>query len=463
MNNTNHNRDFTLLIGGALLGNFASAAVIFFYFAYIDLETFRVNRAFWRGTQIDWTTFVVVMLLLGGLAWLSDALYARPLREWDRRLADGESAANVPDAVRRRAANLPLFMALVSLGMWAAAGLFFGGGGLKFGSTTVPIFWRTFLGAAVVGGLTDLLLVFLFVESLWRRHLPRFFPAGHLSQAQAPRISVGLRLAAGLLLTGVMPLIVLGAAARNSALDIMQGGIDPYEILRRLETTVLFIVGVALVSNLALSLLTARSLLQPLGALTRAMRRVAGGDLSMRVPVDSSDEIGGLADRFNDMLADLQQAQRMRDLFGKYVSREVAAQVLKDGAMLGGISVQATALFADIRDFTGLAERLPPQEVVGLLNRYYTRMVDVIVAEGGIVNKFGGDSLLAIFGAPIRQPDHALRAVRAAWQMTRALAEVNAEQMSLSMPTLTIGVGISSGEVVAGNVGGEARLEYTVI
>ncbi len=98
-----------------------------------------------------------------------------------------------------------------------------------------------------------------------------------------------------------------------------------------------------------------------------------------------------------------------------------------------------------------------------ILNLYYTRMVDVIVEEGGMVNKFGGDSLLAIFGAPIRQPDHALRAVRAAWQMMRALGEFNAEQVALGLPALTIGIGISSGEVVAGNIGGEARLEYTVI
>jgi adenylate cyclase len=125
--------------------------------------------------------------------------------------------------------------------------------------------------------------------------------------------------------------------------------------------------------------------------------------------------------------------------------------------------VVATALFADIRDFTGLSERVPAQQVVDILNRYYTRMVDVIVKEGGLVNKFGGDSLLAIFGAPIRQPDHALRAVQAARQMNRALAEFNAEQAALGLPPLAIGIGISSGEMVAGNIGGQARMEYTVI
>jgi adenylate cyclase len=153
----------------------------------------------------------------------------------------------------------------------------------------------------------------------------------------------------------------------------------------------------------------------------------------------------------------------MRDLFGRYVSKEVAEQVLKDGADLGGENVPATVLFADIRDFTALTESLPPQQVVDLLNRYYTRMVDAIIEHGGWVNKFGGDSLLAVFGAPIRQPDHALRAVNAAWSMKCALAEFNTEQEAMGLQPITIGIGISSGEMVAGNVGGKKRLEYTVI
>jgi adenylate cyclase len=193
------------------------------------------------------------------------------------------------------------------------------------------------------------------------------------------------------------------------------------------------------------------------------MNIVATGDLSPRLTVDSNDELGDLSYRFNVMLGELQQSQRMRDLFGRYVSKEVAEQVIKNGADLGGENVPATALFADIRDFTTLTESLPPQQVVNILNRYYTRMVDAIVEQGGWVNKFGGDSLLAVFGAPIRQPDHALRAVNAAWQMNRALAEFNAEQVALGLPGITIGVGISSGEMLAGNVGGKERLEYTVI
>ncbi|NJN44363.1 MAG: HAMP domain-containing protein [Anaerolineae bacterium] len=311
--------------------------------------------------------------------------------------------------------------------------------------------------------MTSLTLVFLITDTIWRHHLPHFFPAGDVNDAKSPRVSVGQRLVATLILTGFVPLVILGAAANNSAVSIMDPAVDPYEMIARLQILILFIVGVSIISNFVIGGLTTHSLLGPLRRLAGGMTRAGQGDLTTHLTVDSNDEIGDLTFRFNAMITELQQSQRMRDLFGRYVSKEIATQVLENGAELGGVNITATTLFADIRDFTGLSERLPAQNVVNILNRYYTRMVDVIVAEGGLVNKFGGDSLLAVFGVPIRQSDHALRAVRAAWQMTRALAEFNAEQLALGLPPLSIGVGIASGEVVAGNVGGESRLEYTVI
>jgi adenylate cyclase len=455
--------NYRWLLASAGLANFAGAAIVFFYFAYIDLETFRANKGFWRGTQADWLTFLVVMGLLCLLAGLVNARLARPLATWEARLRAGGDPEQVPQPVRRRLVGFPLTLALVYLAAWVIAGLFFALGGLKPLSTDMATFWRTFLGVAVVGGLIFSALTFLMAESLWRSKLSLFYPAGGLEAVGAPRITVAQRYILAFLLTGIAPLAILAAAGRNAVLAAMDNGIDPYAALDRLHLNIVFVVGVSVITNVALGTLTARSLLRPLGRLRRAMRSVAQGELAVRLPAESNDELGDLSDHFNRMLDDMEQAGRMRDLFGRYVSREVAAQVLQHGCRLGGESVQATALFADIRDFTSLSERLPPQEVVGLLNRYYTRMVDVIVAEGGLVNKFGGDSLLAVFGAPIRQPDHAVRAVRAAWQMTRALAEFNAEQTALGLPMLTIGIGISSGEMVAGHVGAASRLEYTVI
>jgi adenylate cyclase len=456
-------KDHNRILASTLISNVVGSFLIFYYFAYIDLETYYANKAFWRGTNADWTAFAVVMAILA-ISELAVGLHlARPLGQWEQDIHEGEPADNVPLNLRQRAAGYPLIMAIMSLLSWLVAGLFFAQGGLRFLTTDSSTFGRTFLGIGIVGGSTVSTLIFMTADTLWRRHLPTFFPDGSFQGLGVVRVTVGQRLIATFLLTGLMPLIILAVTTRNNLLEVMGTGVSPNEILTRFSATVLFIVTLSIVTNVLFISLTSRSLLRPLRLLVDTINQVKTGDLSPRVTITSNDEFGDVSFQFNTMLTELEQSQKMRDLFGRYVSKEVAEQVLRDGADLGGENVPATVLFADIRDFTTLTESLPPQQVVELLNRYYTRMVDAIIEHGGWVNKFGGDSLLAVFGAPIRQQDHALRAVYAAWAMNRALAEFNAEQVAMSLRPITIGIGISSGEMVAGNVGGKERLEYTVI
>lgn len=151
----------------------------------------------------------------------------------------------------------------------------------------------------------------------------------------------------------------------------------------------------------------------------------------------------------------------LRNLLNIYVSPEVAQEALTHGTKLGGELIECTVLFSDIRGFTSIAENLAPDELMSLLNRYMSMMVEVIVENGGIVNKFGGDSLLAIFGTPLNPADnHAAQAILSAQGMFAALNIFNQEENS---PHLEIGIGIATGSVVAGNIGGRERIEYTVI
>ena len=169
------------------------------------------------------------------------------------------------------------------------------------------------------------------------------------------------------------------------------------------------------------------------------------------------------ADSIALALANLRLRARLNDAFGRFISPEIAKEVLRRGASLGGTTVIATVLFADIRGFTSLSETLTPQDVVGFLNRYFAVMEPAIASEGGWINKFGGDSLLAVFGTPTPYPDHAARAVRAAQNMRVALARLNEEQARNGRPIVRFGVGVHSGELVAGNVGSPTRMEYTII
>jgi class 3 adenylate cyclase len=167
--------------------------------------------------------------------------------------------------------------------------------------------------------------------------------------------------------------------------------------------------------------------------------------------------------RLNATLEKKRLRDQQRELISKFATEEVAEDLLMSGFALGGKIVQATAMFSDIRSFTTIAESQTPAETIELLNTYYALMMDAIGNEGGIVNQMVGDGLMSIFGAPVAQPDHAARAVRAAQQMVELLAEFNQQQAALGKLQIKIGIGIASGQVIAGYTGTQKRATYTCV
>src|SRR5215813_12374442 len=152
-----------------------------------------------------------------------------------------------------------------------------------------------------------------------------------------------------------------------------------------------------------------------------------------------------------------------RELFRKFATAEVAEELMATGFALGGKHVDATVMFSDIRSFTSLAESLQPAETIDLLNSYYTLMFDAIGGHGGIVNQMLGDGLMAMFGAPLPRADHRERAVRAALEMLELVADFDREQARQGKPEIKIGIGIASGQVIAGYTGTDRRVSYTCV
>jgi len=169
--------------------------------------------------------------------------------------------------------------------------------------------------------------------------------------------------------------------------------------------------------------------------------------------------------RLFDEVAESREAEkRVRQIFQKYVPADVvrAALDMKEGGRLSA-KLTATVLFSDIRGFTSISEQLPPEDVVGFLNDYLQRMVDIVFDEGGIVDKFIGDSVMAVFGAPVPKPDDAVRGVRAALRMIEEVARFNAQQRRKRGVEVDVGVGLHTGPLIAGNIGSDRKMEYTVI
>jgi class 3 adenylate cyclase len=161
------------------------------------------------------------------------------------------------------------------------------------------------------------------------------------------------------------------------------------------------------------------------------------------------------------------EKKRLRDqqkeLVRRFATPEVAQDLQESGFALGGKRVRASVLFSDIRDFTPLAESQPPEETIDLLNTYYTLMFDAISTHGGVVTHIAGDGLMAIFGAPLPLPDHCASAVRAALEMIELVEMFSRERAAAGKPQIRIGIGIASGEMVAGYAGTNERATYTCI
>ena len=220
-------------------------------------------------------------------------------------------------------------------------------------------------------------------------------------------------------------------------------------------------LGIALVGGIAV----AGWIAQPLRELAQLARRIRHGHLDVAAVPRSRDEIGVLTHAMNDMARALRDRDFVREVLGRYVSPELAAEVLRDreALQLGGEVRDVAMLMSDLRGFSELSERLGPAAMIGLLNRYLARMTPVIQRHRGVIDEFIGDAIFVLFGAPFGRPDDAERAVRCAWAMQEALAAFNADSRSHGLPELRMGIGLHVGPVVAGNIGSSDRVKYGVV
>lgn len=407
--------------------------------------------------------FILVAVFAFATLGMVGQRLSRPIQTWYARLQSGTPAAELPVDVARRVLNWPLINAAIVVLGWVPVAIFFG---IAFGSliNVIGISISAILAITVIYAGTDI---------LWRRILPVFFPDGQLSKIPAFRLAVRWRLLWAFLLVGLVPpllLLILFLSRSRALIDSP----NPEAVLRNLIIVQFFILVASLLASVGIANFVSRAIIEPLKVLQDAMGKVQDNNLDAKVPVASNDEFGYLGERFNDMTAGLRRGEQLRRLFGLYVSPEVARAAVETGTGLGGQMSECTVMFSDLRDFTSLTERLTPETLVDLINRYMTAMVSVIVDHGGLVTRFGGDSILAVFGSPLNSmTDHAGQAVNAAFDMRRALEAFNrnasgdlvadGRQPLDRQPVLENGIGIATGPVIAGNVGGKERLEYTVM
>ncbi|HDQ23017.1 MAG TPA: adenylate/guanylate cyclase domain-containing protein [Candidatus Uhrbacteria bacterium] len=202
---------------------------------------------------------------------------------------------------------------------------------------------------------------------------------------------------------------------------------------------------------------------KPIQDLVSGTEAVSQGDFNFRVPISGNMEFTKLINFFNQMVVSLKERLNMKQTLEKLLSEELAEQVAKHGLVLGGQKAEVTILFTDFAGFTPNTRNMPPEEVVKLLNEYFSELIPIIKKWGGLPDKYIGDSIIAIFGAPVRLENHAENAVCAAIEMQLKIRQINDWRKKNNQQILEMRVGLNSGQVIAGAIGSDLKLEYTAI
>ena len=355
--------------------------------------------------------------------------------------------------------NTPLIFSLITISGWIT--------GLVI--NIILIFYLKFkIGFSALSILLDysfshiFLMIFTFMgtfftlETINRKFvLPHFIPDGHVSEIKGI-INPSITLVYILLYITIclFPCFILSSIlVRNSNFTFSTLKIE----------NIIILMGIVFSLNLLLTVVISRFYSKPLLRLKDCAQNIANGNYDIRTGITTGDELGVLSDTFNDMAVSLKEKELMYDTFGKVVTPEIRNWLLQGNTNLGGETVCATILFCDIRGFTSLSEQIKPEQVVSLLNKYFSAMEQCIVKHNGIINKYIGDAIMAIFGVPLPNENQALDAYKCSLDMRKTLTELNTELEAEKLPAIRFGIGLHTGNVLAGNIGSNSRMEYTVI
>lgn len=397
------------------------AVAAYFRFLYPSGEEAGLNN-----TDVNLVVFGTYMVLMVTLAVPLDLFLLRRSVGWVRR-----HERPTGDQLRKLF-RLPLTLTGASLVSWLGASILFGAINERAGRIGISIF---------LAGMVTCTLLYLLLEAHFR---PVYALALDDADVPADRHDVLPRLMLAWLLGSGVPLAAIGLSPWLSPVPLDY---------RRLA----WVAGATVLAGGIVMGVAARSVARPLNRIRLALREIEKGNMDTRVPIDDLGELGRLAEGVNDLAAGMRERENLREAFRRQVgqARFADLEIDSEEPVERSSRREVTVLFIDLRGYTRFAEFNPPEAVVDMLNRFFAVVVSVVNREGGWINKFEGDAALCIFGAPMDQPDHASRALRAALALSRELA---------SAPGVPgAGIGVATGEVISGFIGTPERFEYTVI
>ncbi|WP_328856701.1 adenylate/guanylate cyclase domain-containing protein [Williamsia herbipolensis] len=384
--------------------------------------------------QAVFVAYLVAATFVGG--YLS-ILLTLPVLIWHRRRTrlDNEMARN-------RALRLPVLLTAVNLGLWTVGGILFALLNLPASGATALVVWI----ASAIGGFVSCVLGYMQSEKVLRP-ITVSAMANDPTSAVAPSVTVRITLFWSV--SVVVPLLAIVGLIVGQQFGLVRTDAEG------LQRPLLWLAVASVVFGLIGLVRLVGAIADPIKQLRNAQRLVSEGNYDTSVRIYDGSDLGLLQAGFNEMVGDLRERQQLRNLFGRYVGEDVARRAIESGTELGGEERYVGVLFVDIVGSTRLAVTRPPREVVDLLNDFFQVVVETVGRHGGFINKFQGDAALAIFGAPLDLQDFAGQALAAARELRIELERTLGET--------DVGIGVSAGKAIAGHIGSERRLEYTVI
>ena len=427
-------------LGGRYPGLFLSIELLAGFL--ITAGTILLLSFYYEASFADWGLVLAITLGLTGISLTVGYLSVRSRVALIRAWIEGERDSRATARAWAAAIAMPLEVARIetvsSTMLVAVPGCFIAVAILGLAWTALfPL-----LAASAVAVGYAMILRYLVIEAGMR---PVLIDINHSlgPQERMPvrAISLRVRLLAALPLINLITGVVVAAISGENSLGV----------------SVLIAIGVATTISLELTLLLSRSILSPLHDLQRATEELGRGNYDVSVPLTTADEIGRLSAAFNQMVAGLRERERIRAAFGTYLDEEIADYILSESYDEAGFEAEVTILFCDVLGFSEFAAAADARRVVACLNALFEVVVPIVAAEGGHVDKFEGDGMMVIFGAPGRHHHHAADAVRAGLEIDRRVNRGG------EGGPFEVGVGINTGHVLAGSVGGGGRLNFSVI
>ncbi|MGK5092576.1 adenylate/guanylate cyclase domain-containing protein [Deltaproteobacteria bacterium TL4] len=413
------------------------------------------------------------VLLLFLIVPIPVLLYFRPIlldvlkqndhqHHWVFRLLS-DSKPVVGETLRRRVINFPAVMSLVGFAGWLCPAILNPLYALYFVHELTPSVVINLCINPTLSGLIVILVAYFLLERVQRKYfIPYYFPNGQLFKTKkALTSSIHLRFMIFFVATAFVPMVIMLSTTLSHVYPyLFSGESSSLMFVFKIQFGIFMIV---MLVGMLLTKLLAYSYSEPLREMEQAMTSIRHGKLDFQVNVVSNDETGRLGDGINEMILSLREKEFIKLTFGRTVDPKVRDHLLKNNLALNGEYRNATLLFCDMRRFTALSEKYDPKTLVAFLNNYFKLLIQSLDKYNGKVDKFIGDEVMATFGVPLPDKFHANNAVKAAIDIHKSLELFNAKRSESGLEPLTVGTCLHTGEVLAGNIGSDQRMEYTVV